>query len=141
MFFSLHLVKLTKYIIKMKTTLTLFAMCLFAFGQICAQDLAKEAASESENKLKTYVIEREVPGAGSLTAAELKAISQGSCAVLEQMGPKIQWQHSFVTGDKIFCIYKAENEELIKEHAKRGGFPANKITEVANIISPATAEN
>jgi len=125
----------------MKTTLALFAMCLFAFGQICAQDLDNEAASESENKLKTYVIEREVPGAGSLTAEELKAISQGSCTVLEQMGPKIQWQHSFVTGDKIICIYKAENEELIKEHAKRGGFPANKIYEVANIISPATAEN
>src|SRR5690606_2909038 len=103
------------------------------FGQICAQDLDNEAASESENKLKTYVIEREVPGAGSLTAEELKAISQGSCTVLEQMGPKIQWQHSFVTGDKIICIYKAENEELIKEHAKRGGFPANKIYEVANI--------
>jgi hypothetical protein len=124
----------------MKTTLVLFAMCLFAFGQIYAQDLAKEAASDSENKLKTYVIEREVPGAGSLNADELKAISQGSCAVLEQMGPKIQWQQSFVTGDKIYCVYKAENKELIEEHAKRGGFPSNVISEVAAIISPATAE-
>jgi uncharacterized FlgJ-related protein len=123
----------------MKTTLTLFVLCLIAFSQMCAQDLAKEAALE-ENNLKTYVIEREVPGAGNLSAEELKSISQGSCAVLEQMGPKIQWQHSFVTGDKIYCVYKAESKELIEEHAKRGGFPSNVISEVAAVISPATAE-
>mgnify|MGYP001203677008 CR=1 FL=1 len=124
----------------MKVTQALIAMCLFALGQIYAQDTALIAVSEGENKLNTYVIEREVPGAGNLSAEELKVISQGSCAVLEQMGPKIQWQHSFVTGDKIYCVYKAENKELIEEHAKRGGFPSNVISEVAAVISPATAE-
>ena len=89
--------------------------------------------------MKTYIIEREIPGAGKFTAAELKAISQTSCGVLKEMGPKIQWLQSYVAGDKIYCIYKAGNEELIREHAKKGGFPANMITEVANIISPATA--
>ena len=89
--------------------------------------------------MKTYVIEREIPNAGKLTAEELKAISQTSCAVLEEMGPSIEWIHSYVTGDKIYCIYKAENEELIREHARLGGFPANTISAVASIISPATA--
>lgn len=89
--------------------------------------------------MKTYVIEREIPGAGKFTADELKAISQTSCGVLKQMGPQIQWLHSYVTGNKIFCVYKAESEELVKEHAKKGGFPANVISEVANIISPVTA--
>ena len=90
--------------------------------------------------MKTYVIEREIPNAGKLTPDELKGISQTSCGVLKDMGPKIQWVHSYVTGNKIYCIYKAESVELIKEHAKRGGFPANSISEVANIISPATAQ-
>lgn len=89
--------------------------------------------------MKTYLIEREIPDAGKLTPEQLKAISQKSCSVLTEMGPQIQWEHSYVTGDKIFCIYKAENEELIKEHAVKGGFPANNIIEVASIISPATA--
>lgn len=90
--------------------------------------------------MKTYVIEREIPGAGKLTLEQLKGISQTSCGVLKEMGPQIEWIHSYVTGDKIFCIYKAKNEDLIREHARKGGFPANKITEVATIISPATAE-
>lgn len=90
-------------------------------------------------EMKTYLIEREIPGAGKLTAEQLKGISQTSCGVLKEMGPKIEWLHSYVTGDKIYCIYKAENEELIREHAKKGGFPANNIVEVPNIISPATA--
>lgn len=89
--------------------------------------------------MKTYVIEREIPNAGKLTPAELKAISQTSCGVLKEMGPRIQWQHSYVTGNKIYCVYKAENIELIKEHAKKGGFPANSIQEVATVISPETA--
>ena len=89
--------------------------------------------------MKTYLIEREIPGAGKLTAEELKAISQKSCSVLKEMGPKIQWVQSYVTGNRVTCVYKAESEELIREHAKKGGFPANTITEVANIISPATA--
>jgi hypothetical protein len=89
--------------------------------------------------MKTYLIEREIPNAGKFTPEELKAISQKSCSVLDEMGPQIQWIHSYVTGNKIFCIYKAENEQLIKEHADKGGFPANNIIEIASTISPATA--
>jgi hypothetical protein len=86
-----------------------------------------------------FVIEREVPGAGKLTGAELQAISQKSCSVLNSMGPQIQWLESFVTGDKIYCIYIAPNEEAVREHAKRGGFPANRVSEVKQIIDPTTA--
>jgi hypothetical protein len=87
-----------------------------------------------------YVIEREIPGAGNLTAEQLKAISQTSCGVLRKMGPQIQWVQSYVTGDKIYCIYNAPNEEMIKEHAQQGGFPANSVSEVVGIIDPVTAE-
>ena len=87
-----------------------------------------------------YVIEREIPGAGKLTAEQLKAISQTSCGVLNKMGTEIQWVHSYVTTDKIYCIYNATNEEMIREHAKQGGFPANSVSEVATIIDPTTAE-
>jgi hypothetical protein len=87
-----------------------------------------------------YVIEREVPGVGNLSAAELKAISQTSCGVLQQLGPEIQWVHSYVTRDKIYCIYNAPNEQLIREHATKGGFPANSVSEVKTIIDPITAE-
>lgn len=87
-----------------------------------------------------YIIEREIPGAGNLSADKLKAIAQKSREVLCQLGTDIQWIHSYVAGNKIYCIYLAPNEELIREHAKRGGFPANSITEVTNIIEPLTAE-
>lgn len=87
-----------------------------------------------------YVIERELPGAGKLSAGELKAISQTSCSVLNQMGPTIQWVHSYVTGDKIYCVYIAPNAEAVREHAKRGGFPANVVSQVTTIIDPTTAE-
>lgn len=87
-----------------------------------------------------YVIEREIPGAGNFTEEQLKAISQTSCGVLEELGPRIQWVHSYVTGDKIFCIYNAPNEDIVREHAQKGGFPANSIREVATIIDPVTAE-
>ena len=87
-----------------------------------------------------YVIERTIPGAGKLTAEELKSISQTSCGVLKEMGPQIQWLHSYVTGDKIYCVYIAPNEEMVREHAKRGGFPADSVSEVKTIISPKTAE-
>jgi len=90
--------------------------------------------------MKTYVIEREIPNAGSLTDEQLQAISKKSNDVLKTLGPKIQWVESYVTGNKIYCVYKAENEELIQEHAEKGGFPANKITQVSSIISPATAD-
>jgi hypothetical protein len=89
--------------------------------------------------MKTYLIEREIPGAGKLSPEQLKAISQKSCSVLEEMGPNIQWEHSYITGNKIFCIYRAENEKLIREHADKGGFPSNNIIEVSSVISPATA--
>ncbi len=87
-----------------------------------------------------YVIEREIPGAGNLTAEQLKAISQTSCGVLSNMGPQIQWLQSYVTGDKIYCVYIAPNEAMVREHAKQGGFPANAVNEVKAIIDPATAE-
>jgi hypothetical protein len=87
-----------------------------------------------------FVIEREIAGAGKLTPAELKAISQKSCGVLSSMGPSVQWVQSYVTADKIFCIYHATDESLVRRHAELGGFPANKITRVTSIIDPATAE-
>lgn len=87
-----------------------------------------------------FVIEREIPGAGDLNADQLKGISQTSCGVLNKMGPDIQWVESFVTGDKIYCVYIAPNEEMILEHANKGGFPANKISRVFNVINPVTAE-
>ena len=87
-----------------------------------------------------YVIEREIPGAGDLQQADLQGISQKSCGILKDMGTGIEWVHSYVTGDKVYCVYNADNEDLIKEHASTGGFPANKISEVKNIISPKTAE-
>ncbi len=87
-----------------------------------------------------YVIERDIPGAGELGADDLKGISQKSCGVLRELGPDIEWVHSYVTGDKIYCIYNAPSEELIREHARQGGFPANRISAVTSVISPATAE-
>lgn len=86
-----------------------------------------------------YVIERVIPDAGKKTPDELKAISQKSCAVLRSLGPRIQWVHSYVTGDKIYCVYIAPSEELVRQHAKEGGFPANAVTKVSTIISPTTA--
>jgi hypothetical protein len=103
-----------------------------------SKDNAKGTAAKS---MKTYLIKRDIPNAGKLTEEELKGISQTSCTVLKEMGPKIEWVHSYVTGDQIYCIYKAENENLVREHAKKGGFPANSIIEVTSIISPATAGN
>ena len=87
-----------------------------------------------------YVIEREIPGAGSLTPEQLQGVSQTSCGVLTAMGPHIQWVQSFVTGDKVYCIYIAPDEEAIREHATRGGFPANSIQEIKAVIDPTTAE-
>ena len=87
-----------------------------------------------------YVIERELPGAGKLSADELKAISQKSCGVIRELGPAIQWVESFVTEEKIYCVYNAPNKEILKEHASQGGFPANRIEEIKNVISPVTAE-
>lgn len=87
-----------------------------------------------------FLIEREIPGAGSLSQQELQGISQTSCSVLQKMGPEIQWLESYVTGDKVYCVYIAPNEEMIREHAKQGGFPANRVSEIKSIIDPTTAE-
>lgn len=109
-------------------------MLLSAYGS-----MAQTNTSNKSTTMKTYLIERDIPGAGKLTPVQLKAISQKSCGVIKEMGPQIEWIQSYVTGDKIFCVYKADNEELIREQAKKGGFPANKITEINTEISPATA--
>lgn len=105
-----------------------------------AQTVNNNSTNSKKPVMKTYVIEREIPGIGQFTPEQLKAASQTSCKVLKDIGPQIEWIQSYVTGNKLYCIYKAENEALIKEHAKKGGFPANAIVEVKNVISPATAE-
>jgi len=91
--------------------------------------------------MKTYLIQRNLPGAGKLTPEEKKSIAQRSCAVIEELGPEnLQWQHSYITSDNLWCVYKAENEEFLREHAKRGKFPCDNIREVVGMLSPATAE-
>jgi hypothetical protein len=87
-----------------------------------------------------YVIERELPGAGNLSSGDLQGISEKSCGVLRDLGPEITWQHSYVTDDKIYCVYIAPNEQMVREHAARGGFPANRVAEVKTMIDPTTAE-
>ena len=112
-----------------------FGLLLFAITTKAQTTTTKQPV------MKMYVIEREIPSVGQSTHEQLKTISQASCKVLKEMGPKIEWVHSYVTGNKIYCIYKAENADLIREHAKKGGFPANSIVEVSEVISPATATN
>ena len=87
-----------------------------------------------------YVIEREIPGAGKLTPQDLQAISQKSCGVLGALGPQIQWLQSYVTGDKVYCVYIAPNEDMVHEHARQGGFPANRVSRITTTIDPTTAE-
>lgn len=101
---------------------------------------SNDSQTVKTNEMKTYLIERDIPNAGKFTPDQLKAISQKSCSVLKKMGPDIQWIQSYVTGDKIYCVYKAKNEELIREHGAEGGFPVTSIMEIAGVISPATAE-
>lgn len=87
-----------------------------------------------------FLIEREIPGAGNLSPDELQAIAQKSCNVLRQMGPSIQWVESYVTGDKVYCVYIAPNAEMVQEHARQGGFPANSVSEIKTVIDPTTSE-
>jgi hypothetical protein len=87
-----------------------------------------------------FLIEREIPNAGKLTPQELQAISEKSCSVLQRLGPQIQWVHSYVTGDKVYCVYVAPNADLVRKHAQEGGFPANRISEIVGTIDPTTAE-
>ena len=112
----------------------LVALVLLVGMQCCTSTTAKLDTNPQ------FVIEREIPGAGKLTQEELKAASQKSCDVLRELGPEIQWLHSYVTADKIYCVYTAPNKELIIEHAKRVGVPANFISEVSSVVSPATAQ-
>jgi hypothetical protein len=120
----------------------LLAIMLFTGYVAMAQKTSPTTNSTTTNntQMKTYLIEREIPGAGQFSPEKLKTISQTSCSVLKEMGPKIQWIQSYVTGNKIYCIYKAESADLIREHAKKGGFPANTIVEISSVISPATAQ-
>jgi hypothetical protein len=104
----------------------------------CALPLLDFTAQEEA--VPKFVIEREVPGAGKLSPQEVQALSQKSCSVLNAMGPQIQWLHSYVTDDKIYCVYIAPSEAAVREHATRGGFPANRISAVRRIIDPTTAE-
>ncbi|MEO6346973.1 MAG: DUF4242 domain-containing protein [Aquaticitalea sp.] len=128
---------------KILKTLLILAIAITNFN-VMGQE--KSATNLLREELKTpnehmYVIERVIPGAGKLTAEELKAISQTSCGVLNEMGSdNIKWLHSYVTGDKIYCIYMAKNEDLVREHAQQGGFPANSVAEVKTIIDPSTAK-
>ena len=124
----------------MKTIKLILVLIVFTLNFAKAQEIKNQTTSKNNDIMKTYVIERVIPGAGDLTAEQLKGISQTSCKVLNEMGPKIEWLQSYVTGDKIYCVYKAESKELVEEHAKKGGFPANSISEVATVISPATAK-
>jgi hypothetical protein len=98
------------------------------------------AGSNQEAGMPRFVIERELPGAGKLAPEQLQAISQTSCGVLKSMGPQIQWVHSYVTDDRIYCVYLAQNEEQVREHARQGGFPATRVSQVRSIIDPTTAE-
>jgi len=121
------------------TSLLLMALTIFSVNNVAAQN-SNSINEKIQPALKTYLIERDIPGAGQLTATDLKGISQKSCSVLKEMGSGISWVQSFVTGNKIFCVYRAENETLLREHAKKGGFPITSITEINNTISPKTAE-
>jgi Protein of unknown function (DUF4242) len=123
------------------STLLIAILMLTGYASMAQTTTATNDSTTKTTTMKTYLIERDIPGAGALTPDQLKAISQKSNSVIKNMGPDIQWIQSYVTGDKIFCVYKAKNEELIKEHAKEGGFPANVITEISTVISPATGKD
>lgn len=124
----------------MKLTRCCIALFLSALAVVppLAADAVKPETLPAGQHL--FVIERQIPGAGKLTAEQLKGISQTSCGVLQEMGPEIKWLHSYVTGDKIYCVYVAASEAMVREHARKGGFPANAVSEVATIINPATAK-
>lgn len=126
---------MTKSITLMLMMLTLMSSAVFAQ----TTKATKTETSMPAKTMNTYVIEREIPDAGNLKAADLQGISKTSCSVLKELGPDIQWLHSYVTDNKIFCVYKAENEEILKEHAKKGGFPINSIHKLSTVISPETA--
>jgi uncharacterized protein DUF4242 len=132
----------------MKTIITrsyilIAAILLTGFYMSFGQNTNANTNNSSNSKqvvMKTYVIERDIPEIGKANAEQLKAISVKSCSVIQTLGPNIEWVQSYVTGNKIYCVYRAESEEILREHAKLGGFPCNSIQEVKNVISPKTAE-
>jgi hypothetical protein len=103
-------------------------------------DSSGQAKKLKETTMPKYIIEREIPGAGKLTSEQLQGVSQKSCNVLGKLGPQIQWLESYVTDEKIYCVYIAPSEEIIREHARQGGFPANRISAVRQVIDPTTSE-
>ena len=127
---------------KTSVTMTLLSLILM-FGSLTAYtqtaSISKTKNEKSMKTMNTYVIEREIPNAGNLTAADLRGIAQKSCSVLKELGPDIEWVQSYVTDNKIFCIYKAENEAILRTHAMKGGFPINSVHLLSTVISPATA--
>ena len=127
---------------KTSVTMTLLSLIL-VFGSLTAYtqtaSVSKTKNAKSMKTMNTYVIEREIPNAGNLTATDLQGIAQKSCSVLKELGPDIEWVQSYVTDNKIFCIYKAENEEILRTHAMKGGFPINSVHLLSTVISPATA--
>lgn len=125
---------------KVFINLTVLLIMATTSSNLMAQVQKNTTSQSASDELTTYVIERNLQGAGALSAAELKSISQGSCAVINQIGPEIKWLHSYVTDNKIFCVYQAKNAELLKKHAEMGGFPIDAVHTLANTISPATAE-
>jgi competence protein ComGC len=123
-----------------KTMFIVTLMFLFVVPALAQKKEKGKEKSAASAVMKTYVIEREIPEAGKLTADELKGISQTSCNVLNEMGPSIEWLHSYVTENKIYCVYRTTDKELLKKHAEKGGFPINSISELSAQISPATAK-
>jgi nucleotidyltransferase/DNA polymerase involved in DNA repair len=103
-------------------------------------DGADVAPRTKEAAMQSYVIERAIPGIGGASATELQAIAQKSCGVLAELGPDVSWKHSYVTGDKIYCVYEAASEDIVREHAQRGGFPADSVSPVLSLIGPETAK-
>ena len=126
---------------KQTSSTILFLLVVIFFTTLSAQAQKENLSIDKiQPALKTYLIERDIPGAGQLSPGDLKGISQKSCSVIKEMGTGISWVQSYVTGNKIFCVYRAENEMLLREHAKKGGFPISSITEINNTISPKTAD-
>jgi len=117
----------------------LMAVSSTVFAQTASETTNKKLKSMGTKTMNTYVIEREIPNAGNLNAEELQGISKTSCTVLKDLGPTIEWVHSYVTENKIFCVYRAENEEILRTHAEKGGFPINSINKLSTMISPSTA--
>lgn len=125
----------------MKAINTVSLVLVLAIFTTTANAQTPASLKEVPSGMKTFVIEREIPDAGKFTPADLKSISQKSCTVLKDLGPEIKWLHSYVTGNKIYCIYQATSADIIRQHAKKGGFPANSVVEVGTVINPDTAKD